>query len=235
MATDRGNPRPTTRARPPAPDHPRPTGSPTAGASRRGATPSQAATRWQPLVGNRAPFVETRARPGRRRPEHPGVAERHAGTTVSSLDGESDRERARDGAWDSVVDLERRIGQRLLGYAIRLGVDPDRAPDLVPEALIRSWRELGRGTPDRLAGGVDVSDVVAPGHCRAPPGPSDRAHGLAGVVPVVLRRFVGGAPEPVVMPGTDPAWSPDGSRVAVAAGAQGGTGTSSSRTTPVPH
>ena len=66
--------------------------------------------------------------------------------TVSSLDGESVREWARDGAWDAVLDLERRTGQRLLGYAIRLGVDPDRAPDLVQDALIRLWRELGRGT-----------------------------------------------------------------------------------------
>ena len=51
-----------------------------------------------------------------------------------------------DAAWDLVVALERESGQRLYGYALRLGVDSGRAGDLVQEALLRLWRELGRGT-----------------------------------------------------------------------------------------
>jgi RNA polymerase sigma factor (sigma-70 family) len=53
----------------------------------------------------------------------------------------------RDTAWRDVVALERRSGQRLLGYALRLGIDRGRAADLVQEALLRLWRELDRGTP----------------------------------------------------------------------------------------
>jgi RNA polymerase sigma factor (sigma-70 family) len=49
-------------------------------------------------------------------------------------------------AWAGVVALEREVGQQLLGYAIHLGVDHGRAPDLVQEALLRLWRELDRGT-----------------------------------------------------------------------------------------
>jgi len=52
----------------------------------------------------------------------------------------------RDAAWDLVVALERESGQRLYGYALRLGVDSGRAGDLVQEALLRLWRELGQGT-----------------------------------------------------------------------------------------
>jgi RNA polymerase sigma-70 factor (ECF subfamily) len=56
-------------------------------------------------------------------------------------------EGARDEAWALVVALERQSGQRLYGYARHLGVDGARSADLVQEALIRLWRELGRGTP----------------------------------------------------------------------------------------
>ena len=56
------------------------------------------------------------------------------------------REPTRDDAWDAIVALDREQGQRLYGYALRLGVDPGRASDLVQEALVRLWRELDRGT-----------------------------------------------------------------------------------------
>ncbi len=53
----------------------------------------------------------------------------------------------RDAAWDAVVAVEVASGQQLYGYALRLGVDSGRAADLVQEALMRLWRELGQGTP----------------------------------------------------------------------------------------
>ena len=55
-------------------------------------------------------------------------------------------EAVRDDAWDAVVALEQESGQRLYGYAVRLGVDSGRAADLVQEALLRLWRELGQGS-----------------------------------------------------------------------------------------
>jgi RNA polymerase sigma-70 factor (ECF subfamily) len=51
----------------------------------------------------------------------------------------------RDDAWVAVVALEQESGQRLYGYAIRLGIDSGRAADLVQEALLGLWRELGEG------------------------------------------------------------------------------------------
>ena len=56
---------------------------------------------------------------------------------------------ARDDAWQMVVALERASGQRLYGYALRLGVDAGRAGDLVQEALLRLWRELSAGADIR--------------------------------------------------------------------------------------
>jgi RNA polymerase sigma factor (sigma-70 family) len=55
-------------------------------------------------------------------------------------------EARRDDAWEAVVELERESGQRLFGYALRLGMDSGRAADLVQDALLRLWRELGKGT-----------------------------------------------------------------------------------------
>ncbi len=52
---------------------------------------------------------------------------------------------ARDDAWDAIVALDREHGQRLYGYALRLGVDAGRAADVVQEALLRLWQELSRG------------------------------------------------------------------------------------------
>lgn len=51
----------------------------------------------------------------------------------------------RDDAWDAIVALDREHGQRLYGYALRLGVDAGRAADLVQEAFVRLWQELSRG------------------------------------------------------------------------------------------
>lgn len=58
-------------------------------------------------------------------------------------------EATRDDAWRTVVALEQASGQRLYGYALRLGVDAGRAADLVQEALLRLWRELNAGAPIR--------------------------------------------------------------------------------------
>jgi DNA-directed RNA polymerase specialized sigma24 family protein len=50
-----------------------------------------------------------------------------------------------DQAWERVVLLEGKVGTRLYGYAVHLGVDGPRANDLVQDALLRLWRELRRG------------------------------------------------------------------------------------------
>ncbi len=54
-----------------------------------------------------------------------------------------------DDAWQTVVALEQAAGQRLYGYALRLGVDAGRAGDLVQESLLRLWRELSHGADIR--------------------------------------------------------------------------------------
>ncbi len=80
----------------------------------------------------------------------------------------------RDDAWDAVVALDREYGQRLYGYALRLGVDSGRAADLVQEALLRLWRELSRGTSIASREAWTYRTVVATGHGRAPPPPAHR-------------------------------------------------------------
>ena len=54
-----------------------------------------------------------------------------------------------DDAWQTVVALEQTSGQRLFGYALRLGVDAGRAGDLVQESLLRLWHELNGGADIR--------------------------------------------------------------------------------------
>jgi RNA polymerase sigma factor (sigma-70 family) len=66
--------------------------------------------------------------------------------TTFRAEAQAVREPTRDDAWDAVVAIDREHGQRLYGYALRLGIDAGRASDIVQEALLRLWRELGRGT-----------------------------------------------------------------------------------------
>lgn len=72
--------------------------------------------------------------------------ERHDGMTITRVEAPIVREATADVAWDAVLAIEQASGQRLYGYALRLGVDAGRAGDLVQEALLRLWRELGRGS-----------------------------------------------------------------------------------------
>jgi RNA polymerase sigma-70 factor (ECF subfamily) len=74
-------------------------------------------------------------------------AERHDGVTIIGAEAQAVQDGVRDDAWDAIVTLDREHGQRLYGYALRLGVDSGRAGDLVQEALLRLWRELSRGAP----------------------------------------------------------------------------------------
>jgi DNA-directed RNA polymerase specialized sigma24 family protein len=80
-----------------------------------------------------------------------GYAFRHSARvmimwTMSRAKAPAVLEIVRDTAWDAVVALEVESGQRLYGYALRLGIDSGRAADLVQDALVRLWRELGPGT-----------------------------------------------------------------------------------------
>jgi len=66
--------------------------------------------------------------------------------TIIRAEAQRVQDGVRDDAWDAIVALDREHGQRLYGYALRLGVDAGRAADVVQEALLRLWDELGRGT-----------------------------------------------------------------------------------------
>lgn len=82
------------------------------------------------------------------------LAERHHHVTMSRAKAPAVLETTRDAAWDAVVALERESGQRLYGYALRLGVDSGRAADLVQSAggfVHRPYRHLGPGTRRRDA------------------------------------------------------------------------------------
>lgn len=68
-------------------------------------------------------------------------------------------ERVADATQQSIPDprilelIQARHGQAMLGFAMRLSRDPDRAADAVQETLFRLWREQCRGT--------DLGDPVA--------------------------------------------------------------------------
>jgi RNA polymerase sigma-70 factor (ECF subfamily) len=49
----------------------------------------------------------------------------------------------------TVVEVDERDGQALLGFAIRLGLTADEADDAVQEALLRLYRELAGGATIR--------------------------------------------------------------------------------------
>ena len=65
--------------------------------------------------------------------------------------------------------LFERTGRSLLGYALLLTDDRQESQDLVQEAFLRAWRELGEGlNPRQSAGLASPSDLQPGGEPLAP-------------------------------------------------------------------